>query len=85
VGTCTPIGPVDVEITGVSCPAGKTLLTGGGGWFTTAACTGGVATVGLALSSSYPFSETTWRLNGANGTAGTYYLQPYAICANVNP
>jgi hypothetical protein len=85
VGICAPVGSPDVEILGVSCPAGKTLLSGGGGWFPTPACTGGVASVGLALSSSYPISETTWRLNGANDTGATVYLQPYAICANVAP
>ncbi len=59
------------------CPAGKTLLGGGGG------LSGSVSS--LALTASQPSDPGTWIASGVevNATSDTWGVRAYAICATV--
>jgi hypothetical protein len=63
----------------VSCPAGKTLL-GGGGRVVKAGITSP-----LALVESYPSASNTWKVVGTNALAGgsgeKFTVQAYAVCS----
>jgi hypothetical protein len=85
-GVCQAVATANGATLQAICPAGKTLLAGGGAWHATSSCTaGGLNSPDLTLSNSFPFSNTAWRVSGWNATAGTSYLQPFAICAHISP
>jgi hypothetical protein len=62
-----------------TCPAGKTLL-GGGGRVTKS----GIATA-VVLAESYPSASNTWKVTGTNVAAGgsgeKFTVQAYAVCS----
>jgi hypothetical protein len=62
-----------------TCPAGKTLL-GGGGRVTKS----GIPTP-VVLTESYPSASNTWKVTGTNNTAGgsgdKFTVQAYVVCS----
>jgi hypothetical protein len=62
-----------------SCPAGKTLL-GGGGRVTKSGITSP-----LAIAESYPSASNTWKVVGTNTVAGgsgeKFTVQAYVVCS----
>jgi hypothetical protein len=62
---------------GVLCPAGKSVLGGGGNTLLS----------GMALARSYPNSANSWEIKFRNVSSGSLLgtIEAYAICANVLP